>query len=97
MKTFEFTGRRYGENRYECIEEKILGVREFESLNHAEMWFLANYPDWFFGGNIRQMDDVECPDFACIPVPAYYKDFYGTDNMAYIVCKELDYLQSLNS
>lgn len=97
MKTFEFTGRKYDTNKFECIEERIFERKQFESVNHAELWFLENYPDYYFGGNIRQVDGVERPDFVCIPVPAYYKEFYDTDNMAYIVVKELDYLKSLNS
>lgn len=97
MKTFEFTGRKYDAHKYECVEEKNLGQMQFESVNHAELWFLENYPNYYFGGNIVQVDDVECPDFVCIPVPAYYKEFYDTDNMAYIVIKELDYLKSLNN
>lgn len=94
MKTFMFTGRKYGEDKYNPIEEKKFEPKQFESLSHAEVWFLANYPDYYFGGSIKQMN-VKNPDFVCIPVPDYYKDFYETDNMAYIVVKELEYLKSL--
>lgn len=93
MKTFMFTGRKYGENKYNYIEEKKFEPKQFESILHAEVWFLANYPDYYFGGNIQQVGGRQ--DFTCIPVPYYYKDFYKTDNMAYIAAKELEYLKSL--
>lgn len=93
MKTFMFTGRKYNESKSEPIEEKKFDPMKFESISHAETWFLVNYPDYYFGGNIKQVGGKQ--DFTCIPVPDYYKEFYGTDNMAYIVVKELEYLKSL--
>lgn len=93
MKTFAFIGRKYDESN-NVIEEKKFGPQRFESISHAEVWFLSNYPDYYFGGNIKQMN-VKNPDFVCVPVPSYYKEFYDTDNMAYIVVKELEYLKSL--
>lgn len=93
MKTFMFTGRKYGEDKYNPIEEKKFEPKQFESITHAEAWFLANYPDYYFGGNIKQVGGEG--DFVCIPVPDYYKEFYDTDNMAYIAVKELEYLKSL--
>lgn len=93
MKTFVFTGRKYDENN-NVVEEKRFEPVRFESISHAEVWFLTNYPNYYFGGNIKQAN-VKNPDFVCIPVPGYYKEFYDTDNMAYIVAKELEYLKSL--
>lgn len=93
MKTFEFTGRKYDKDN-NVIEEKKFEPMRFESISHAEVWFLANHPDYYFGGNIKQMN-VKNPDFVCVPVPDYYKEFYDTDNMAYIAVKELEYLKSL--
>lgn len=93
MKTFAFTGRKYDQSN-NVIEEKKFEPQRFESISHAEVWFLSNYPDYYFGGNIKQMN-VKNPDFVCVPVPSYYREFYDTDNMAYIVIKELEYLKSL--
>ena len=93
MKTFAITGRKYNESN-NVIEEKKFEPQRFESISHAEVWLLSNYPDYYFGGNIMQVN-VKTPDLVCVPVPSYYKEFYDTDNMAYIVVKELEYLKSL--
>lgn len=30
---------------------------DFETLNEAEVWLLANYPEEYFGGSIQQVDE----------------------------------------
>jgi hypothetical protein len=59
--------------KYELISTKrnmVLGTIECDNLEAAELFLAMNFPDDFFGANIKGID---CDSVACIPVERAFK------------------------
>ena len=102
FKTFKIIGSKYSTERkyydwskdkkyfyYDCIEEKELGTFKFKNLDEAKIFFIANYPEYYFGACIKQVDGG---DFWINAVPDYYEMLYGTSDRQVILD---DILESL--
>lgn len=84
MKKFQIVGRKYDLVNLEYCSwdtshefpmgkfvcEEVFPIMEFESLAYAEYWLLDNYPEYYMGGNIWEVESNNgYPDFACFAVP----------------------------
>ena len=95
FKTFKITGRKYTTEKsfykwdtehkyfyYEEIEQKELGTFKFKSLTDAEIFLIANYPEYYFGASIKQTDGT---DFLINAVADYYEMIYRTSDREKII------------
>lgn len=95
FKTFKITGRKYTTEKsfytwdtdrkyfyYEQTEEKELGTFKFKSLTDTEIFLIANYPDYYFGANIVQVDGTDFLINACAD---YYEMQYQTNDRQKII------------
>lgn len=104
MKIFKIIGRKYNEEKmyydwdkkkkfyyYEKIEEKELCTFTFIDLHHAELFLLANYPEYYFGASIIGVDNT---DFSMVAVPEFYEQTYemhcGRNDRKFIIEKEME-------
>ncbi len=102
MKTFKLNGIVYGTIKdtnkvwgcYEELERKELGVFKFRNLLEAEIFFVANYPDYFMGGSVVEVKDGKGGDFSLFCIPDYYESIYHTTDRKLIAEKELEMLLS---
>ena len=88
MKTYRVCGAKYNEEpRYytwdadkKFPEYTVVNKQEWtidaDSLNDAEKWFIANYPDYFMGGSIQCITPNVC-EFCMYAIPCCE---YGTGN-----------------
>jgi hypothetical protein len=94
MANIKIVGRKYGTEKrfadwdkekkwreYDKLDEIELTV-DFPNVRAAEKWFAENYPDYYMGCNIRNLDNGE---FCMNPVPAYWEEELGTDNREWII------------
>ena len=98
FKTFKITGVKYGTEKifpyewdtekrhfnYAEIERKEIGVFKFPSLTDAEIFLIANYPEYYFSSFIQQIDGT---DFSCEADVRYYEVFYNTSDRSKIIEK----------
>ena len=105
MKTCQIIGRKYSTEKrfkewdkekqfpsYEQIDEHKFPPKQFESIRHAEIWLLENFPEYYFGANIKCLDNT---DFSCIAIPSYYEGYYKTDNRQKIINTMLEELKNI--
>ena len=98
FKTFQITGSKYATEKffydwdkerrffhYKEIERKELGIFKFKSLKDAEIFLIANYPEYYFGACIVQTDKENGNDFVIIAVPEYYETEFKTNNRTEIL------------
>lgn len=95
FKTFKITGRKYTTEKsfykwdtehkyfyYEEIEQKELGIFKFKSLTEAELFLIGNYPEYYFGACIKQIDGT---DFLINADASYYEMTYQTSDREKII------------
>lgn len=95
MKKFKFIGRKYSTEKtfynwdskkefffYKEIETREFPAMEFKSLNHAELWFLENHPEYYFGCNVCGVGNT---DFSMVAVPSYYEELVNTNDRNFII------------
>lgn len=95
FKTFKITGAKFTTEKtfydwdkekryfkYEQTERKELGTFKFKSLTDAEIFLIANYPDYYFGACIKQTDGT---DFLINADASYYEMEYQTSDREYII------------
>ena len=83
LKTFKITGAKFTTEksyydwdkeqkyfRYEEIERREIGIFRFKSLTDAELFLIGNYPDYYFGACIKQVDGT---DFLINADASYYE------------------------
>lgn len=105
MKTFKIIGRKYGNKKfyhewddkkefhyYKKTDEKELGIFKFKNLLDAEIFLVANFPEWIFGANIIQVDNEKGGDFSMFAIPEYCERIYNTTDRKLIMEKELERL-----
>lgn len=98
FKTFKIIGRKFDTEKkfykwddekrffhYDEIEEKELGIFKFKNLKEAEIFLLANFPEYYFGANIVQTDKEYGNDFLMVAVPQYYEQYYKTNDREKII------------
>lgn len=105
MKKFKITGTKYDTTpsyydwdkkhkhpTYKQIDKMVLLEEgEFESVGEAEKWLLANYPEWWFGCSITEVDSTsEMPDFLVNALVEYYECSYHTTDRKEIIKKEIE-------
>lgn len=99
MKMFKIIGRQYGTEKkyydwsknhkyytYDKIAEHEFPPKKFESVRHAEKWLLENFPEWYFGANIKGVDNN---DFTMIAVPQFFEMEFGTNDREQIAKRVL--------
>lgn len=95
FKTFKITGAKYTTEKtfydwdtdrkyfyYKEIERKELGTFKFKSLTDAEIFLIANYPEYYFGACIKQTDGS---DFSINADASYYEMEYQTNDRQKII------------
>lgn len=95
FKTFKITGAKYTTEksfyewdmerkyfRYEEIERRELGTFKFKSLTDAEIFLIANYPEYYFGASIIQVGGT---DFLINAGADYYEMTYQTSDRQKII------------
>lgn len=95
LKTFKITGAKYNTEKlfrdwdtdkkyfyYERTEEKELGTFKFKSLTDAELFLIANYPEYYFGASIIQIGGT---DFLINADASYYEWEYRTSDREKII------------
>lgn len=95
FKTFEIIGAKFATEKsyylgdkekkyfyYEQIETKPLGTFKFKNLKDAEIFLIANYPEYYFGACIRQLDGT---DFLVNAGASYYEMTFQTNDRAKII------------
>lgn len=96
FKTFKITGTKYGTEKiypyawdeekkyfsYEQIERKEIGIFKFPSLTDAQIFLIANYPEYYFGSSIQQIDGT---DFCIEADVSYYEMTFQTSDRAAII------------
>lgn len=95
FKTFKITGSKYTTEKtfydwdeskryfhYEEIERKELGTFKFQSLKDAEIFLIANYPEYYFGACIKQIDGT---DFLINADASYYEIEFQTSDRTKII------------
>lgn len=102
MKHFKITGTKYStEPRfldwdkqhnypfYDEIDTMEFPVMECESVHTASNWLLDNYPEYYFGCSIVQVNpdgtNVERGDFLLLAIPSYYEMEFQTTDRDYIL------------
>ena len=90
MKTFKLINTINGE----CTVVKTV---KFNRLISAELYFLSVYPEYYFGGAVKQVDGT---DFTCIPDLDYYKRLLKTDDIEvikdYVFNECMEFLKNAN-
>ena len=98
FKTFKITGSKWATEKiyydwdkekryfdYKEIERKELGTFKFKSLKDAEIFLIANYPEYYFGAGIVQTDKESGNDFMMMAVPSYYEMEFRTSDRTEIL------------
>ena len=95
LKTFKITGAKFTTEKifydwdkdrkyfyYKETERKELGIFKFKDLTDAEIFLIANYPDYYFGASIIQIGGT---DFLINAGADYYEMEYQTSDRKKII------------
>ena len=95
FKTFKITGAKFTTEKsfyewdtnrkyfyYKQTERAELGTFKFKNLKDAEIFLIANYPEYYFGANIIQVDGT---DFWLNAGADYYEMEYQTSDREKII------------
>lgn len=71
MKRFKLLG-------YKDEKHIELGSIDAHDLHEVKFFLAVNFPDYYYGAGISQVDGGDYPDFMCIPVKDWFKKEDGT-------------------